>query len=246
MDALIVGVDCATVDEKIGLALADYERGRISIREATLCARERSAVATVAKWLDRPVARALLAIDAPLGWPEPLARTLAVHKAGERLVTPPNEMFRRATDRFIQSRLSKTPLDVGADRIARTAHAALQFLHDVRQQRGIAIPLAWNVDFLGICAIEVYPAATLVSHRFRSSGYKKPQHVDERRQILASIATAIDITTHQALFEGSADALDAAVCVLSARDFLQGRAMAPQDHALAEREGWIWAAPSKR
>ena len=57
----------------------------------------------------------------------------------------------------------------------------------------------------------------------------------------------MDITTHQALFEGSADALDAAVCVLSARDFLQGRAMAPQDHALAEREGLdLGGASSKR
>jgi hypothetical protein len=246
MDALIIGVDCATVDEKIGLAFADYHRARVSIRDATLCTREGSAVATVAGWLKCCGGRVLLTMDAPLGWPEPLARTLAVHRAGERLGAPPNEMFRRETDRFIQKELSKTPLDVGADRIARTAHAALQLLDDVRRQTGFAIPLAWNPEFPGVSAIEVYPAATLVAHGCRSTGYKRPEHVEERRQIIASIASALDINKYCALFERSADALDAAVCVLSGKDFLESRAMSPRDHALAEREGWIWAAPRQK
>lgn len=40
--------------------------------------------------------------------------------------------------------------------------------------------------------------------------------------------------------EKSADALDAVVCLLAARDFLVGEAMPPVDRNLAEIEGWIW------
>jgi len=40
----------------------------------------------------------------------------------------------------------------------------------------------------------------------------------------------------------SADLIDAAVCVLAGDDFIAGRAMNPEDHSLAEREGWIWTA----
>jgi hypothetical protein len=39
----------------------------------------------------------------------------------------------------------------------------------------------------------------------------------------------------------NADALDAAVCVVAAGDFLAGSTMPPEDLALAPREGWIWA-----
>jgi hypothetical protein len=41
---------------------------------------------------------------------------------------------------------------------------------------------------------------------------------------------------------GNADLLDAAVCVLAARDFITGRAAPPPDRCLAEHEGWIWTA----
>jgi hypothetical protein len=67
------------------------------------------------------------AIDAPLGWPKPLAETLIDHRAGMPIETPANAMFRRTTDLFIQRKLKKTPLDVGADRIARTATQRWRF-----------------------------------------------------------------------------------------------------------------------
>jgi predicted nuclease with RNAse H fold len=188
----------------------------------------------------------LLALDAPLGWPEPIGRILAAHTAGEPIGAAPNEFFRRETDRFIQRSLGKTPLDVGADRIARTAHAALELLESLRNRLGLAIPLGWDLPLVGVSAIEVYPAATLVAHGLRSGGYKKPEQVDERRELLASLAALLDVGAHRALLERSADALDAVVCALAGTDFLEGRAMPPEDLALAKREGWIWAAPSQR
>jgi hypothetical protein len=38
----------------------------------------------------------------------------------------------------------------------------------------------------------------------------------------------------------SPDVRDAVVCTLAGADFLAGRVMAPDDLALARREGWIW------
>jgi predicted RNase H-like nuclease len=242
MNILLIGVDCATVDTKVGLALAEYDGVGVTIKAVTLCTRDQSAATKVTEWLTDPRDPALLAIDAPLGWPAALARSLAPHRAGEKIDTEPNEMFRRATDRFIKDQLSKTPLDVGADRIARTAHAALRFLGEIRERLGVQVPLAWSPNLIGTAAIEVYPAATLVAHGYRSTGYKARDEVAERREIVASLCTVIDVGGHHSTLESSADALDAAVCILAAKDFIDGRALPPPDLGLAEREGWIWVA----
>jgi hypothetical protein len=77
----------------------------------------------------------------------------------------PNELFRRATDDDIKLRLGKRPLDVGADRIARTAAAALKLLDRLRRETGRPIPLAWTPDEDPTWrAIEVYPVATRIAH----------------------------------------------------------------------------------
>jgi predicted RNase H-like nuclease len=71
----IVGVDCATVDAKVGLALGTLEEGCLEIRDATLCTRERLAASTITQWLERSRSAALIAMDAPLAgrnlWPSP-------------------------------------------------------------------------------------------------------------------------------------------------------------------------------
>src|SRR5437899_710638 len=126
MRVTLIGIDCATVDAKVGLALGWYDGDRARVETALLCSRKKSAVATVAGWLRSAGTPALLAIDAPLGWPAPLAIALAKHRAGETIDVEPHAMFRRATDRAISDEVGKTPLDVGADRIARTAHRALK------------------------------------------------------------------------------------------------------------------------
>ena len=124
----IVGLDCATVDARVGLAVGFPSGGSLKIQQATLCTRERAAASVIAGWVRDAQDAVLIAIDAPLGWPKPLAETLIHHSAGMPIETPANAMFRRTTDLFIQQKLNKTPLDVGADRIARTAYAALTIL----------------------------------------------------------------------------------------------------------------------
>jgi hypothetical protein len=188
----------------------------------------------------------LLALDAPLGWPRSLSVALGKHRAGEPLESNANKMFRRETDRFIKEKTGKTSLDVGADRIARTAHAALVLLKDIRDELKLGqLPLAWGPELpRAVCAIEVYPAATLIAHGFRSGGYKNPNQDEARVEIMEDIADVLVFNGEvNEKVKASADALDAVVCLLAARDFLLGHAMEPPDKPTAEFEGWIWCRP---
>lgn len=134
-------------------------------------------------------------------------------------------------------------MDVGADRIARTAHAALCLLKNVRDKLDLQeIPLAWEwPPRAKISAIEVYPAATLVTHGFQSSRYKNREQETSRKVIITSLSSYADFggDVYDKMM-ASADVLDAVVCLLAARDFLLGEAMPPADLRLAEIEGWIW------
>ena len=128
-------------------------------------------------------------------------------------------------------------------RIGRTAYAAPAILGTLRAELGISIPLAWTPDDVSpVAAIEVYPVAILVAHRIRSIGYKKRDQTEERREIIAALRAKLTIAESVHDLAKSADLVDAAVCVLAGDDFISGRAMNPEDHSLAEREGWIWKA----
>jgi predicted RNase H-like nuclease len=240
----IIGIDCATAEAKIGLARGQLDKSGLEIHDATLCAKERSAVSRVASWLTDRADSALLAVDAPLGWPKALGESLTGHSAGMGIATSADAMFRRATDSFIQRELKKTPLDVGADKIARTAHKALGMLSELREILNAPIPLAWTPTLgQGVSAIEVYPAATLVARGIRSKGYRKTARSAERNEILNALKGLLRIRESVADLSTRADLIDAAVCVLAGCDFLRGGAMKPEDPGLADREGWIWSLP---
>ena len=246
----IIGIDCATEEADRGLALGVRDDHELRLADATVAGRDRPSLSIVEGWLTASEATAVVAIDAPLGWPRPMAESLDRHSAGATIETPPDAMFRRATDLYIRHEIGKTPLDVGADRIARTAHAALRLLGSLRTSLGSAIPLAWDPATLdGHAAIEVYPAATLIAHGIRSTRYKEKQkaiHVEGRREIVAALRQEMTIPARLvAALSDNADVLDAAVCGLAAEDFIAGRATPPPDRSAAEREGWIWAAPRR-
>jgi predicted RNase H-like nuclease len=196
----------------------------------------------VVRWLQQdPQLRTLLAIDAPLGWPKDLSSALIDHRAGQEISTEPNLMFRRETDRFVHAKLWKTPLEIGADRIARTAHSALRLLGHLRRSMSAEIPLAWSQDWEGTVAIEVYPAATLLAHKITAVGYKKKgQQTVDREEIIKCLRSQLTLPESCQVMSESADALDAAVCILAGADFVRGLAQAPEDTTLAVREGWIW------
>lgn len=247
----IIGIDCATESKKVGLALGHFTRGELKVTEARCGGTPEALLETICKWL-ASAERVLLALDAPLGWPDALRQALAVHSAGQEIDVDGVEaqaeaaelLFRRKTDREVTAKCRKRPLDVGADRIARTAHAALTLLDTLRRQSRVPIPLAWSPDFTDRCAaIEVYPAATLTAYGIGCSSYKKDtsDHRKEREKILDSLRGHLTLEANAEEILNDADILDAVVCTLAAADFLRGDAHPPEpDDATVRREGWIW------
>lgn len=243
----IIGVDCATQDSKTGVARGHVVDGMLTVEDVALCSAASSAHDTIARWLVESPEKTLLALDAPLGWPSGM-RALAGHVAGFPVPATAESMFRRDTDRFVTEHVQQRPLEVGADRIARTAHSALTLLASLRQTLAEPIPLAWEPTFATrLAAIEVYPAATLKAKGYISKGYKKRDQIAERSRIVAQLTECCTIR-HSGDLISEADVLDAAVCVLAGHEFLAGRAMAPRDNSSAQQEGWIWvsATPSRR
>ena len=68
----IIGIDCATEDAKIGVALGCFVDGRLELQDAVQCARDRSRQFNDCGWLAGRLREGKsddgrLAIDAPLG-----------------------------------------------------------------------------------------------------------------------------------------------------------------------------------
>ena len=240
MAITIIGIDCAVQAINVGLARGILEDGTVRIDEVMLGGGHISIADMVAGWLSG-AQEALIALDAPLGWPKALGTALCEHAAGDPMRVAPNQLFRRETDLFVKRKLGKPPLDVGADRIARTAQAALNLLEEIRELTGHAIPLAWKPGSIsGVSAIEVYPAATLIAHDLQVRGYKRADGQQARRDLVCKLGVHVGLPLDISVLENSDDALDAAVCVLAGADFLSGEVYEPADMELARKEGWIW------
>jgi hypothetical protein len=103
------------------------------------------------------------------------------------------------------------------------------------------VALAWEPPKdAGVYAIEVYPAATLKACGWPFQGYKGQGRKSKRRALVEQLGRMIGLPADRHAMERNDDALDAAICVLAAVDFLRGRACAPDRREIAEREGWIW------
>lgn len=244
----IVGVDCASQDRNVGLALARLRGGQVAVDAVQLGG---DPLDVMAAWV-RAAEPVLLAIDAPLGWPATMCAALASHQAGAPLGgDDARALFRRETDLAIARATGKTPLDVGADRIAYAAFRALWFLGQLRERTGKALPLLWAPEGSG--AIEVYPAATLRARGLETAGYKQ-KSADQRAAARAVRGTLLAALTDVAVAPAVArqvleapreDLLDAIVAASAGADFLRGLARGPacaDAGALARvrREGWIW------
>ena len=237
----IIGVDCAVDPARIGIAVGESVNGTVLIEDVQLGALDPAA--RIAELLSERES-ALLALDAPLGWPAAMGTALSQHLATDHIAVDANRLFRRETDLFIKRAIGKQPLDVGADRIARTALAALALLHNIRARTGLPIPIAWSEkETANVTCIEVYPGASLEAHGLSSRGYKgnKAGHRTARVELIRALAPQLKLTgSALQVAEFSDDALDAALCCLAGSDFLSGSAFPPEDTEAARKEGWIW------
>jgi len=237
---VLIGVDCATVPERTGVAIGRLLDDQLSLEAVHPPHRTLDVEGIVATALEGG-GPAVLALDAPLGWPNALGDLLAGHHAGAPMPAAPAALFSRATDHAIRARLGKQPLEVGADRIARTAVAALDLLHRLRARTGrrlaVAVAATPHPDAI---VIEVYPAALVAAGGHRPRG---PVAMPDAKFALVQAGFGAGVAAHHATLTASPDALDAALCVLAAADWRRGRAVPPPPELArtVEREGWIWA-----
>jgi len=263
----LIGIDCAAKKsaEKIGLALGWCEGNAVRIEEVRAKMKWDAVIKKLTGWILAAESRGdvcLLALDAPLGWPVALRSNLRCHKAGKPLkhsLDDADKLFFRQTDLEMKD-CYKTPLAVGADRIARTAHAALGLLGELREKTGENIGLAWTPGMPNKSqAIEVYPVATLIAHlgkgaiqdvarviKKKNLQKKEEANRQKREAYLQQIASKIcfDAETKQKMIDDG-NVFDAVRCVLAAADFVRGDVVCPTDCALAKKEGWIWVRPNR-
>jgi len=242
MGIAIIGVDCATISSNVGISLADIDTEVIRLLDVSIGMRDRAPADQILQWIQGRQS-VLLALDAPLGWPVALSRQLYRHVAGSSIGHSPDRLFRRETDRYVEEVIGKRPLEVGADRIARTTVAALNLLADLGQRLGKQIPLAWShVELPILSAIEVYPAATLRSRSLKSEGYKDKKGLDIRKGLFEAIAGELRTELDPMDIVANDNVFDAVLCALAGIDFVRGRAIEPPDRETATKEGWIWFA----
>lgn len=92
----VIGIDCATEHAKVGIAADMYSDRAFTVTDVALCSKDRDAASIAAEWL-LDCKAAVVGIDAPLGWPKPLADNLITHAAGNPLNADAHSMFRRET-----------------------------------------------------------------------------------------------------------------------------------------------------
>ena len=251
MKVSIIGIDCATEANKIGLAKGEWEFNRLIIQDVEIKSSMREIAERVCMWAENSE-KTLLAMDAPLGWPDGMREELGCHWAGQSISIEKDIMFKRETDRFVKKQTGQSPLEVGADKIARTSHAALGLLERIRKVTNTDIPLSWvQADVEGIQAIEVYPAVVLRTLCLDTKGYKgnEKKEVKKRENLVHNLLNHEELEGYVEFGQGVTDKLkendnllDATLCVLAGADFYRGKCFNPPetDQCIVRREGWIW------
>jgi hypothetical protein len=149
--------------------------------------------------------------------------------------------FKRETDVDIAQRYKKIPLEVSADRIARTAFHTLRRLSNLRALLKRKMDIIWNPkDDFDLGFIEVYPASTLLANEVNIKGYKSNEEL--RREIYGKIITNYNLTNERNIdiFKIEHD-FDAFICCLAGFDFIENRSKSYRElNETIRKEGWIW------
>jgi hypothetical protein len=233
----IIGIDSAVQDKNIGMVLCEYVNRQIHIKDKW--DKSNTFEYQIEKWIDKN--KTILAFDSPLGWPKAFSEQLNNHHAGMTLGNDDKLFFKRQTDIDIALRFGKIPLEVSADRIARTAFHTLRRLGNLKTINSRKIEIIWNTtDYFDIGYIEVYPASTLLANKLSIRGYKQSE--EQRKRIFEDLAKQYTIINEEvtSLFSIEHD-FDAFICCLAGVDFLENRCKRYKElNDVIRKEGWIW------
>lgn len=238
----LVGIDAAVQEERLGLALGCLDAsGEARLERVTLGTAGESPEATVAGWL-REARQYLVAINAPLGWPQGLATALQDHRAGEPLEGErADPLWLRGTERRIQALTGRAPRAVTTAGLTPRALSALTLLARLRARSTHPLPLAW-VQTQDCGVLEVRAQATLRALGLPDAPYAGRSHKARhaREAIVESLRGHMSLSVRTEVLTQNVDLLDAALAVAAAADFARGLCLPPDDPAVAKREGWIW------
>lgn len=194
----IIGIDCAADPKDIGVAFARQDGDRLSVEDIGFGASRGGHRTVRLECLANHILNrissdkhTILSLDAPLGWPQAMTTTLPTHLAGSPDGFDRNadadRFFRRSTDRFVVEKTGKTPIEVGANLIARVTHTALRLLGMIGDRQKLLMPYAppasSGVSNAIVQVIEVYPA--LAAPFFvceKEAPRKKSKKVAKRRK----------------------------------------------------------------
>lgn len=214
-----LGIDLASQPKSTGACLVDWAPD--------------GAVATIATGVldDAALVRLaagadVVAIDAPLGWPDGFVAAVTAYHAGRPWPGADLLALRyRLTDRAVASKTGVRPLSVSTDLIGVCAFRA------ARLRALLVAPVA-----------EVYPAGALRVWGLPATGYKGPRGGAVREAIVAGIARRCPwlVMDTAALCRRDHD-LDALLSALVGRAVATGRTHPPPPEAaeVVTREGWI-------
>jgi hypothetical protein len=233
------GVDLAAEPKGTALAVIEWGTDAATLASLELGVADARIVAAAGQ-VDK------LGIDCAFGWPDAFVEFVSAHAAA--VAGPPIDggmawrrtLAYRETDRRARAITGRWPLSVSTDRLGLTAMRCAGLLARLGEA-------GFEIDRSGSgLAVEVYPGASLRLWGFDTSGYRTD--ASARRRLLASLradAPWLDLNGFADAMIDSADAFDAVIAALAARNAALGhyRAPAADELAQARREGWI-ALPS--
>jgi len=233
---LTAGVDLAAESRGTALAVIEWGAARAALIDLRLGVDDAQIVAAAS-------AADKIGIDCALGWPDEFVHFVSAHAAGERDPGTPEggmawrrTLAYRETDRHVRERTGRWPLSVSTDRLGLTAMRCAGLLARL-EDSGI------DVDRAGYGAVvEIYPGASLRLWGFDTAGYRTDPVSRERLLLeVREAAPWLDLGTWSTLMISSADAFDAVIASLAARNAALGGYLPPPPSMLdrARREGWI-------
>jgi predicted nuclease with RNAse H fold len=230
-----LGVDLAAAASNTAACVLEWDDGRARIASIVAGGVADDDVVRLAKTAH------VTAIDAPFGWPEPFTTAVAGYASGRPWpsVRPEGLWLRRTDQRAVSVAGGRAPLSVSSDRIARPAERAARLLTLLGSNgRAAARDGSDNV-------IEVYPAGALRCWGISSAGYKRPDGVAARAQIIDVMADRLRLsmqTSDRVLLGATDHATDALVASVVAFAYARGFVIgpSPEDKVLAAREGWLY------
>jgi predicted nuclease with RNAse H fold len=238
-----IGIDLAAEPNTTAVAAIDWRPGAAQVVDIEVPAND-NALLRHAGGADKA------GIDCPLGWPDTFLAFLRDHRENAGTLAEPGlgaewrrSLAYRRTDEHVRKALNIVPLSVSTDRIGLTAMRAAR-LQVLLAKEGHVVDRAGS----GLI-VEVYPAAGLNCWQLKHRGYKGSKRLTELGELVTSLSAAapwLDLGPHEALCRRSDHAFDAVIAALLARAAACGKttAPAPDDLAVARREGWI-ALPTR-